>query len=150
MMRKLPKRNQACEEKKKKNFPWGKGEHTHGYQCPEPSEIPSERCNPGPSPPPPFLQWSGKHRTFQLPPDCLVSILLISEHQEYKCILGRLGDAGAGRAEPIRAKSLNRSIEKINGTFWSSLPFVLGEWPVQQRAQRAVAEVPADVGAYGG
>lgn len=30
------------------------------------------------------------------------------------------------------------------------MPFVLGEWPVQQRAQRAVAEVSAGVASYGG
>lgn len=42
------------------------------------------------------------------------------------------------------AKSVNHSIWKINGVFWSSLPLVSGEWPVQQRAQQAGAEVSAD------
>lgn len=33
-----------------------------------------------------------------------------------------------------RAKSVNHSISKINGMFWSSLPFVSAEWPVQRQA----------------
>lgn len=47
-----------------------------------------------------------------------------------------------------RAKSVNHSISKINGMFWSSLPFVSGEWPVQRRARQAGAKVPAVVDGY--
>lgn len=48
------------------------------------------------------------------------------------------------------AKSVNHSIWKMNGMFWSSLPFVSGEWPVQRQAQQAGAEVSADVDGYRG
>lgn len=47
-----------------------------------------------------------------------------------------------------RAKSVNHSISKINGMFWSSLPFVSGEWPVQRQAQQAGAKVSAVVDGY--
>eukprot|EP00064_Thunnus_orientalis_P004921 superscaffoldBa00000467_g4934 len=43
------------------------------------------------------------------------------------------------------AKSVNHSIWKMNGMFWSSLPVVSGEWPVRRQAQQAGAEVSADV-----
>lgn len=48
------------------------------------------------------------------------------------------------------AKSVNHSIWKMNGMFWSSLPFVSGEWPVQRQAQHAGSEVSADVDGYRG
>lgn len=100
VMRKLPKRNQASQKKKKK-LSVGKRKppkhtytrlHTvlHSYQCPEPFESPLERWSPGkyPGPPncdfspfPPVVGYVQQH--FQLLSDCLISIFLISEHQEY-------------------------------------------------------------------
>lgn len=62
----------------------------HSYQCPEPFESPLERWSPGkyPGPPncdfspfPPVVGYVQQH--FQLLSDCLISIFLISEHQEY-------------------------------------------------------------------
>lgn len=88
--------------------------------------------------------------------DCLISIFIISEHQvkEYKCLFSRVGKAGIWvqwlLGERVHAKSVNHSIWKMNGMFWSSLPFVSGEWSVQQQAQQAGAEVSADVDGYSG
>ena len=59
------------------------------------------------------------------------------------------GCGGSWGTEP-HAKSVNHSIWKMNGMFWSSLPFVSGEWPVQRQAQQARAEVCADVDGYSG
>lgn len=63
------------------------------------------------------------------------------------------GESASGRmrrswGNGARAKSVNHSISKINGMFWSSLPFVSAEWPVQRRAQQAGAEVSAVVDGY--
>lgn len=93
-------------------------------------------------------------RMFQIHFDCLISIFIISEHQvkEYKCLFSRVGKAGIWvqwlLGERVHAKSVNHSIWKMNGMFWSSLPFVSGEWSVQQQAQQAGAEVSADVDGY--
>ncbi len=101
-----------------------------------------------------FLHRSVMHRTFQMHFDCLISIFIISEHRlkEYKCLFSRVGNAGVWLQRLLGdgAKSVNHSIWKTNGMFWSSLPFVSGEWPVQRQAQRAEAEVSADVDGYGG
>lgn len=94
------------------------------------------------------------HRMVQMHFDCLISIFIISEHQvkEYKCLFSRVGNAGVWvrwlLGDRAHAKSVNHSIWKMNGMFWSSLPFVSGEWPVQQQAQQAGAEVSADVVGY--
>ena len=96
------------------------------------------------------------HRMFQMDFDCLISIFVISEHQvkEYKCLFSRMGNAGVWVqwffGDRAHAKSVNHSIWKMNGMFWSSLPFVSGEWPVQRQAQQARAEVCADVDGYSG
>lgn len=103
-----------------------------------------------------FLHWSVMHRMFRMYFDCLISIFIISEHQvkEYKCLFSRVGNAGVWvqwlLGDRAHAKSVNHSIWKMNGMFWSSLPFVSGEWPVQRRAQQAGAEVCADVDGYRG
>lgn len=96
------------------------------------------------------------HRMFQMHFDCLISIFIISEHQvkEYKCLFSRVGNAGVWvhwlLGDRARAKSVDHSIWKMNGMFWSSLPSVSGEWPVQRQAQQAGAEVSADVDGYRG
>lgn len=46
------------------------------------------------------------------------------------------GGCGGSWGNGARAKSVNHSISKINGVFWSSLPFVSAEWPEQRRAAR--------------
>lgn len=58
------------------------------------------------------------------------------------------GGCGGSWGNGARAKSVNHSISKINGMFWSSLPFVSAEWPVQRQAQQAGAEVSAVVDGY--
>lgn len=103
-----------------------------------------------------FLQRSVMRRKFQMCFDCLISIFIISEYQvkEYKCLFSRVGSAGVWvqwfLGDRTRAKSVNHSIWKMNAMFWSSLPFVSGEWPVQRQAQQAGAEVCADVDGYRG
>lgn len=103
-----------------------------------------------------FLHRLVMHRMFQMHFDCLISIFIISEHQvkEYKCLFSRVGNAGVWvqwlLGDRAHAKSVNHSIWKMNGMFWSSLPFVSGEWPVQRQAQQAGAEVSADVDGYRG
>lgn len=103
-----------------------------------------------------FLHRSVMHRMFQMHFDCLISIFIISEHQvkEYKCLFSRVGNAGVWvqwlLGDRAHAKSVNHSIWKMNGMFWSSLPFVSGEWPVRRQAQQAGAEVSADGDGYRG
>lgn len=72
------------------------------------------------------------HRMFQMHVDGLISIFIISEHQvkEYKCLFSRVGNAGVWvqwiLGDRAHAKSVNHSIWKMNGMFWSSLPSRLG------------------------
>lgn len=88
--------------------------------------------------------------------DCLISIFIISEHQvkEYKCLFSRVSNTGVWvqwlLGESAHAKSVNHSIWKMNGMFWSSLPFVSGEWSIQQQAQQAGVTVFVDVEGYRG
>lgn len=131
-MRKLPKQNQASEKRKnninKKKLSLGKRKppkHTYTHRCTHTpisaqNRLKSPRSaavlvNTAQLPPTPncdfsFSSRSVMHWTFQLLSDCLISIFLIAEHQEYKGVLGRLGAAGAGRAESSCATSPNRSI----------------------------------------
>lgn len=85
-----------------------------------------------------FLHRLVMHRTFQMHSDCLISIFTISDHQvkEYKCLFSRVRNGSDWVQwlfrERTHAKSVNHSIWKMNGMFWSSLPFVSGEWLVLQ------------------
>lgn len=85
---------------------------------------------------------------FQLHSDCLISIFIISEHgvKEYKCLFSRVGNGGAWVRQLLgdraHAKSVNRSVWKMNGVFWSSLRFC--------RMLEVAADVFADVDVTGG